>query len=101
MIIDAHAHLITPASIFGIRTVLQASNGQHSKEWYFDRYVREDEVDTAADRGVTLMGQVGTDLQLLSPRPFVLMHSHPVAADVRLWIELQNDLIHRAVSRHP
>lgn len=101
MIIDAHAHLITPASVFGIRTVLESSNGQHSKEWYVDRYVRDEEIDAAADRGITLMDQVGTDIQLLSPRPFVLMHSHPVAADVRLWVELQNDLIHRTVSRYP
>jgi 4-oxalmesaconate hydratase len=99
MIIDAHGHLVTPGSIFGIRTVLQASNGQHSKEWYFDRFVREDEVDASTDRGVRMMDQVGTDIQLLSPRPFVLMHSHPVAKDVRIWVELQNDLIHRAVSR--
>lgn len=101
MIIDAHGHLITPASVFGVRTVLQASNGQHSKEWYIDRYVRDEELAASADRGVKLMDEVGTDLQLISPRPFVLMHSHPVAADVRLWVELQNDLIHRAVTRHP
>jgi 4-oxalmesaconate hydratase len=101
MIIDAHGHLITPASIFGIRTVLQASNGQHSKEWYLDRYVREDEVAASAARGVALMDKVGTDVQLISPRPFVLMHSHRVPADVQLWISLQNDLIHQTVGLHP
>jgi 4-oxalmesaconate hydratase len=101
MIIDSHAHLITPASIFGVRTVLQTSNGHHSKDWYFDRWVKFDEIDAAADKGVGLMDVVGTDIQLLSPRPFVLMHSHPVAADVNLWIELQNDLIHRTIQRHP
>ncbi|MGY4099416.1 amidohydrolase family protein [Nocardia sp. R16R-3T] len=101
MIIDAHGHLITPASVFGIRTVLQASNGQHSKQWYIDRYVDDDELTACAAKGVKLMDQVGTDVQLISPRPFVLMHSHPVAEDVALWIGLQNDLIHRAVSQHP
>ncbi|MCG2621343.1 amidohydrolase [Arthrobacter sp. I2-34] len=101
MIIDAHGHLITPASVFGIRTVLQASNGHHSKDWYIDRYVDDDELAAAAKRGVTLMDQVGTDVQFLSPRPFVLWHSHPVAKDVDLWIGLQNDLIHRAVTAHP
>lgn len=101
MIIDAHGHLITPGSIFGIRTVLQASNGQHSKEWYIDRYVRESELEASAARGVAMMDQVGTDIQLISPRPFALMHSHPVAADVALWVGLQNDLIHRTVQMHP
>ncbi|WP_026927054.1 amidohydrolase family protein [Granulicoccus phenolivorans] len=101
MIIDAHGHLITPASIFGIRTVLQASNGQHSKEWYHDRYVREEEMRASADRGVKMMDAVGTDIQFLSPRPFVLMHSHPVAKDVAMWVGLNNDLIHQAVQWHP
>ncbi|MEV4381073.1 amidohydrolase family protein [Streptosporangium sp. NPDC049644] len=101
MIIDAHGHLITPPAVFAVRTVLQASNGQHSKEWYLDRYVRDEEITASADKGVRLMDQVGTDVQLISPRPFVLMHSHPVVKDVRLWVELQNDLIHRTVSLHP
>jgi 4-oxalmesaconate hydratase len=39
MIIDAHAHLVTPVSVFGIRSVIQASNGQHAKEWYLKRWL--------------------------------------------------------------
>jgi 4-oxalmesaconate hydratase len=101
MIIDAHGHLITPASIFGIRTVLQASNGQHSKEWYLDRYVDEEELKASAAKGIRMMDAVGTDLQLISPRPFTLMHSHPVAKDVHLWVGLQNDLIARTVAMYP
>lgn len=101
MIIDAHGHLITPVSVFGVRAVLQASNGQHSKEWYLDRYVRAAEIEACADRGVAMMDEVGTDLQLISPRPFMLMHSHAVAKDVQLWVELNNDLIHQTVLRHP
>lgn len=37
MIIDAYGHLITPPAVFAVQTVLKASNGQHSKEWYLDR----------------------------------------------------------------
>lgn len=101
MIIDSHGHLITPTSVFGIATILRASNGQHSKEFYLDRYLKESELEEGADRGVRLLDQVGTDLQLISPRPFTLMHSHPSVTDVRVWIELQNDLIARTVERHP
>lgn len=101
MIIDAHGHLITPTSVFGIATILRASNGQHSKEFYLDRYLKDAELEEAADRGVRLMDQVGTDLQLISPRPFTLMHSHRSVKDVSVWIELQNDLIHRTVLRQP
>lgn len=101
MVIDAHGHLITPPAVFAVQTVLKSSNGQHSKEWYLDRYVKDEEIDAAARRGIALMDAVGTDLQLISPRPFLMMHSHPVAKDVVLWAELQNDLIHRVATAHP
>jgi 4-oxalmesaconate hydratase len=101
LIIDAHAHLVTPPGVFAIRTILQASNGQHSKEWYIDRYLRNEDLETAAKRCVQMMDQVGTDIQFLSPRPFTLMHSHPIVKDVQLWIELQNDLIYRVVQMFP
>jgi 4-oxalmesaconate hydratase len=101
MIIDAHAHILTPAAVFAIRTVLQASNGQHSKQWYLKRYLPEEELVKAATRCISIMDQVGTDLQLISPRPFTLWHSHPVVKDVRIWIELQNDCIDKTVQMHP
>jgi len=101
MIIDAHAHLLTPASVFGIRTLLQASNGQHGKDWYIARWLPEQEIIDAAKKCVALMDQVGTDMQLLSPRPFLLMHSHYRPQEVRIWIELQNDIIHKTVKMHP
>lgn len=101
MIIDAHGHLITPTSVFGIQTVVRASNGQHSREWYLDRFLKIEEIEAAARGGIKLMDAVGTDIQLLSPRPFVLMHSHPVAADVDAWVGLQNDLIHHVVAMNP
>jgi Predicted metal-dependent hydrolase of the TIM-barrel fold len=101
MIIDAHAHLVTPSSVFAIRTVLQASNGQHSKHWYRQRFMAPDELQKSAAQCVALMDEVGTDVQLLSPRPFTLWHSHHVPADILTWIALQNDLIHETVQLYP
>lgn len=101
MIIDAHAHLLTPPSVFAIRTVLQASNGQHSKEWYRQRWMKDGEVEKAAADCIAIMDEVGTDIQLLSPRPFTLWHSHQVAHDVETWIALQNDLIHETIQLYP
>lgn len=101
MIIDAHAHLLTPTALFAIRTILQSSNGQHSKEWYIHRYLPEDEIAKAAARCIAIMDQSGTDMQLLSPRPFSLMHSHHSAADVKIWIELQNDAIYKTTQLYP
>jgi 4-oxalmesaconate hydratase len=101
MIIDAHAHLVTPSSVFAIRTVLQASNGQHGKHWYRQRFMAPDELQKSAAQCVALMDEVGTDVQLLSPRPFTLWHSHHVPADIATWIALQNDLIHETVQLYP
>jgi 4-oxalmesaconate hydratase len=101
LIIDAHAHLVTPPSVYALRTILQASNGHHSKEWYIDRFLQNEDVENAAKQCVRMMDQVGTDVQFLSPRPFVLMHSHPVVNDLKIWIEIQNDLIHRVVKMFP
>src|SRR5437762_14183316 len=89
MIIDAHAHLMTLPSIFAIRTVLDASNGQHSKEWYRKRWMAEGEVEKAAANLVAIMDKVGTDIQLLSPRPFTLWHSHRNPDDIDAWVGLQ------------
>jgi 4-oxalmesaconate hydratase len=99
VIIDAHAHLVTPMSVLGIRSLLQVSGGHYSAEW-LRSLLSQDDLDRALTNNLATMDRVGTDMQLLSPRPFVLMHSHPNAADVRVWVQLQNDLIHENVVRH-
>ncbi len=101
MIIDAHAHLVTPMSVQGIRTYIQVSGGQHTPNWLRSRYLSQSDLDAAVRRNIATMDQVGTDMQLLSPRPFTLMHSHPRPADVLSWVQLQNDLISDNAERHP
>jgi 4-oxalmesaconate hydratase len=100
MIIDAHAHLVTPMSAWAIRTLIQSSGGHNSRD-YLRSFISDEELKKHADRNVALMDEVGTDIQLLSPRPFTLMHSHERASDVRMWIEIQNDLIHRVTEFYP
>ena len=98
MIIDAHAHLVTPDSFFGYRSMLQVSNGLHSR---LRPATTDEEIKAAADRNVKVMDGVGTDMQLLSPRPFMLMHSHPHVRDVQTWVGANNDLIARTIALHP
>lgn len=98
MIIDAHAHLVTPESFFGYRSLLQVSNGLHSR---LRPSTTDEEIKAAADRNVKVMDEVGTDMQLISPRPFMLMHSHPRVRDVQVWVAANNDLIARTVALHP
>jgi 4-oxalmesaconate hydratase len=100
MIIDAHAHLVTPLSLLGVRSALQVSGGQHSLEWIREMLPQAD-LDAALEKNLKLMDEVGTDMQILSPRPFTLMHSHHRFDDVDVWVRLQNDLIAENVHKHP
>jgi 4-oxalmesaconate hydratase len=100
MIIDAHAHLVTSLSLLGIRSALQVSGGQHSLEWLQATLPKAD-LDASLEKNIKTMDEVGTDLQILSPRPFTLMHSHHRFDDVDTWVRLQNDIIHRNVQKFP
>jgi 4-oxalmesaconate hydratase len=101
MIIDSHAHLITPMAVWGIRTMLQTSGGQHSKEYVLNRYLQQADMEASIANNIAIMDKVGTDIQCLSPRPFTLMHSHQRFEDIDVWVALQNNLIHRCIEKHP
>lgn len=85
----------------GIRSFLQVSGGQHSIEWLKQTYLSEEDLAKQVAFNLAMMDKVGTDVQVLSPRPFTLMHSHRRARDVKLWVQLQNDLIFENIKRHP
>lgn len=97
MIIDAHAHLLAPPSLYAYRSLLQVSGGQHGAAL---AEVSDDELKKSADGNVKLMDEVGTDLQLLSPRPFMLINRGR-SDDVRLWTRSNNEIIARTVAFHP
>lgn len=101
MIIDIHAHLVTPLSVLGIRAALQVSGGQHTVEWIKQTHLNPDDLIKAVEKNIATMDQVGTDMQILSPRPFSLMHSHSRFEDVNTWVRLQNDIIHDNVKKYP
>lgn len=100
MIIDAHAHLVTPLSVMGLRSALQVSGGQHTIEWLRAMLPQAD-LDASLAKNIATMDAVGTDMQFLSPRPFTLMHSHHRFEDIDIWVRLQNDLIHENVLKYP
>lgn len=98
MIIDAHAHLVAPPTLYAYRSTLQVSRGQHG---YFKAAIGEEELAKSAAQNVALMDEVGTDMQLLSPRPFMMLHGTSRFEDSRAWAESNNDLIARTVKLHP
>lgn len=97
MIIDAHAHLVTPAEVLAHRATLLASGGYHLGR----ARIPDAAIGKAADSNVALLDEVGTDLQLLSPRPFHLGTSMTPSSLVEPWIGTHNDAIARTVELHP
>lgn len=97
MIIDAHAHLVAPDSLYAYKATLLADGGYHD----LPSGVTDEDLAACAARNVALMDEVGTDVQLISPRPFHQMHSVSPSAIVHAWIAANNDAIARTVSLYP
>src|SRR5665213_2056887 len=98
MIIDSHAHLVAPPSLYAYRSSLTVSRGQHG---FYKTHIPDEELQKQAAHNVKLMDEVGTDLQLLSPRPYMLVHGTARWDDSRAWTEVNNDLIARTQKMFP
>jgi 4-oxalmesaconate hydratase len=97
MIIDAHAHLVAPPSLYGYRSTLIVSGGQHGAAL---AGVPDADLQKSADSNVKLMDEVGTDIQFLSPRPFMAIHRGRYT-DSQLWARSNNELIAKTIKFHP
>ena len=97
MIIDAHAHLVAPASLYGYRSSLIVAGGQHGAAL---AEISDDELKKFADQNVKLMDEVGTDVQFISPRPFMLINRGKLS-DAQLWARSNNEIIARTIKLHP
>jgi 4-oxalmesaconate hydratase len=97
LIIDIHAHLVAPPVFYAYRSNLLAAGGHYRGPVG----VSDDALAQAAAGNVKIMDGVGTDVQLISPRPFQQMHSTKPDQVVRWWIEANNDLIAATVALHP
>lgn len=97
MIIDVHAHLVAPPALYAHRSSLLAANGHYRPPVG----VSDDALAESAAGNVAILDAVGTDVQLISPRPFQQMHSMKPDHMVAWWIETNNDLIARTVELHP
>jgi OH-DDVA meta-cleavage compound hydrolase len=105
MIIDCHAHFTAPDSLWVYKANLLANRGgQGRSRWH----CTDDAIHTALKKPVhggkshlEQLAEVGTDLQILSPRPYQLMHSEQPARLVRWFIEECNNLTHRTCQLYP
>lgn len=68
MIIDAHAHLVAPDSLYAHRSNLIAAAGQVGEP--YRATLADKDLERSVTSNVAIMDGVGTDLQVISPRPF-------------------------------
>src|SRR5690606_31191670 len=97
MIIDSHAHLVAPDGLYAYRANLIANGG-----YFFGKpKISDDDLAACAQLNVDALDEVGTDVQLLSPRPYQQGHSMTPSSLVEPWIAAHNDTIARTVAMHP
>lgn len=97
MIIDSHAHVVIPPESSRYMAELVASRANPT-----DAMKLSDEaVRTAGQTIINIMDKVGTDIQFLSPRPYMQMHSVKPAKVTALWTKHMNDLVHRTTEMFP
>lgn len=97
MIIDSHAHIVAPPSLYAYRSLLIVSGGQHGAAL---AEVKDEELKKSADSNVAQMDEVGTDIQCLSCRPFMQINRGRLS-DAKLWARSNNELIARTIKFHP
>jgi 4-oxalmesaconate hydratase len=97
LIIDSHAHVVLPPESYKFMSELVASRANPaSKPKLTDEAVRQ-----AGQGIIDIMDRVGTDIQFLSPRPYMQMHSVKPAAVTALWTAHMNDLVFETVKMFP
>mgnify|MGYP002082709809 CR=1 FL=1 len=97
MIIDSHAHIVMPPQSFRFMAELVGGRANPS----VPPKIGDDAVRKAAEELVGIMDSVGTDMQFISPRPYLQMHSVKPGRVAELWARHCNDLIARFVQMFP
>jgi predicted TIM-barrel fold metal-dependent hydrolase len=98
MIIDAHAHVNAPPELYAYQVSLLSSGGSQGKS---SPGISDAQVEDYGRRTTKVMDSVGTDMQLISPRPFGMLHSARPAKVVHWWIAAMNDFIARQARAFP
>ena len=97
MIIDSHAHVVIPPDSYKFMAELVASRANPTG----GVKLTDEAVRVAGQSIIDIMDKVGTDIQFLSPRPYMQMHSVKPAKVTAMWTTHMNDLIYRTVQMFP
>jgi OH-DDVA meta-cleavage compound hydrolase len=105
LIIDCHGHLSAPLELWAHKASLLSHRGEHGRRM---PTVSDEEILHAANKKemapcghLDMLDRVGVDLQLISPRPFQMMHSAKPNKIVHWFAEETNDLIARSCQLLP
>ncbi len=92
MIIDVHGHLCASPKLYAWYTLLLASRAQYNTP---APPFSDDELRGLVEtkRNLDAIDGAGTDVQLISPRPFTMFHSERPGRIAHRWIEGNNDYI--------
>jgi len=105
MIIDCHAHVSGPKAYWAYKAGLVSHRGSHGRRGLKlndeDILAAWNAKEMAPTGHLDHMRACGIDMQLISPRPFQMMHSERPASIVHDWTEITNDLIHRSCKLMP
>ncbi|MGY9004790.1 MAG: amidohydrolase family protein [Alphaproteobacteria bacterium] len=104
MIIDIHAHFSAPEKLFAYKANILASRGRSRGAVKLS----DDEILGALNKKVhggnshlEQLDEVGTDIQIISPRPYQLMHSEKPESLVHNFTESCNNLTARQCELFP
>ncbi len=104
MIIDCHGHVTAPDKLYVYKANILSHRGAHGRgtPGATDDDIR-DALNAPVFGGSSHLAQLkeaGTDMQIISPRPYQMMHSEQ-AKVVEWYIEETNNIIARQVALYP
>lgn len=97
MIIDSHAHIVMPQESYKFFTELVGGRGNPVG----NPKIPDASIRASGEALLKIMDSVGTDIQLISPRPYLQLHSLKPAIVSEIWNKHVNDVIHRLVEMFP
>jgi OH-DDVA meta-cleavage compound hydrolase len=105
MIIDCHGHVSPPTELWAFKAHILSHRGEHGRRMgeVTDEEILHyaNKVEMAPCGHIDMLDRVGTDVQLLSPRPFQMMHSAKPGRLVHWFTEETNNIIARSAQLMP
>lgn len=112
-VIDVHGHIVAPVELYAYREFLIGARGHYGRRLKgFSEdgeglgrgrsgVIDPEDLRHLADQHVMWLDGVGTDIQLVSARPYSLMHSERPKRIVHWWAMAVNDAIGTQVEHVP